>query len=87
MRLIDADNLRDRIINVCDAGGWLEPVTSAIREYFCKQIDAQETASGVEIVQCKECVYYDKNEWWCRGTEYIVDRKPDEFCNRGKKED
>lgn len=43
MRLIDADKFKDEMQYVCDAGGWLEPVTKAVTEYVKKQIDAQPT--------------------------------------------
>lgn len=40
-RLIDADVFKENMDYVCDAGGWLEPVTSAVTEYVKKHIDAQ----------------------------------------------
>lgn len=57
MRLIDADAFKENIKCVCDAGGWLEPVTTAIKEYICKQVDYQTTVEVVEAIKCKDCVH------------------------------
>ena len=63
MRLIDADDFKEKIKCVCDAGGWLEPVTTAIKEYICKQVDYQTTVDAVEVVRCKDCKYFELNHW------------------------
>lgn len=47
MRLIDADVFKDSMDYICDAGGWLQPVTKAVTEYVKKQIDAQPTVDAV----------------------------------------
>ena len=49
MRLIDADKFKDEMQYVCDAGGWLEPVTKAVTEYVKKQIDAQPTVDAQPV--------------------------------------
>lgn len=43
MRLIDADVFKENMDYICDAGGWLEPVTKAVREFVKRHIDAQTT--------------------------------------------
>lgn len=40
--LIDARAFRKNMDYVCDAGGWLQPVTQAVTEYVKKQIGAQD---------------------------------------------
>lgn len=40
--LVDRNRFKDHIDQVCDAGGWLEPVTSAVRDYIKKQIDVEK---------------------------------------------
>lgn len=47
-RLIDADEVKEHMDHVCDAGGWLEPVTKAVREYVKKNIDDEETIIEAE---------------------------------------
>lgn len=42
-RLIDADVFKKNMDYICDEGGWLEPVTKAVREFVKKHIDAQTT--------------------------------------------
>ena len=48
-RLIDADKAKEYMDYVCDAGGWLEPVTKAVNEYVKKHIDA-----GPTIIEAEE---------------------------------
>lgn len=45
MRLIDADVFKENMDFICDAGGWLEPVTKAVREFVKKHIDIQTTVN------------------------------------------
>ena len=37
--LIDVDKAKEDIDYVCDAGGWLEPVTKAVNEYVKRHLD------------------------------------------------
>ena len=87
MRLIDADDFKEKIKGVCDAGGWLEPVTTAIKEYICKQVDYQTTADAVEVVRCKDCVEndakYGNEENWCLKFGYTM--HDDDFCAYGER--
>ena len=48
-KLIDANKFKDEMQYVCDAGGWLEPVTKAVTEYVKKQIDAQPTVDAIPV--------------------------------------
>lgn len=41
--LIDRDHFKESLDMVCDAGGWLEPITQAVRVYCKKQVDAEKT--------------------------------------------
>lgn len=41
--LIDRDHFKENLDMVCDAGGWLEPITQAVRVYCKKQVDAEKT--------------------------------------------
>lgn len=50
MRLIDADDFKQQMDNVCDAGGCMQPVTEAVREYVKKIIDAQRTIPLDELM-------------------------------------
>ena len=48
-RLIDADKAIEHIDYVCNAGGWLEPVTTAVNEYVKKHINAEPTVDAIPI--------------------------------------
>ena len=101
MRLIDADAFKENIKCVCDAGGWLEPVTTAIKEYICKQVDYQTTVDAVEVVRCHKCIHWDEDTvrrnsndatWWneavCRKySDDIWDawKDADWFCADGER--
>lgn len=39
--LIDRDHFKENLDMVCDAGGWLEPVTQSVRVYCKKQVDCE----------------------------------------------
>ena len=58
-RLINADKFKDSMKYVCDSGGWLEPVTTAVKEYVVKNIDAQPTVDAIPIEWIDQFV--DKN--------------------------
>jgi len=47
--LIDRDHFKENLDMVCDAGGWLEPVTQSVTVYCKKQVDAEKA-----IVQATE---------------------------------
>ena len=46
--LIDRDHFKQNLDMVCDAGGWLEPVTQAVRVYCKKQVDAEKVIVPAE---------------------------------------
>lgn len=46
MRPIDADDFRKRMDMICDAGGYLQPITEAVREYVKIMIDRQPTVEA-----------------------------------------
>ena len=60
-------NEKDEMQYVCDAGGWLEPVTKAVTEYVKKQIDAQPTveAEPVSHGQWNYVTVVDEGFWRC----------------------
>ena len=49
-RLIDADKGKEAMDYVCDAGGWLEPVTEAVNEYVKRHLDKAPT-----VIEAEEC--------------------------------
>ena len=88
MRLIDADDFKEKIKGVCDAGGWLEPVTTAIKEYICKQVDYQTTVDAVEVVRCKDCKYFDGeccDRYADETLGYSHSTQPNFFCACGER--
>ena len=68
MRLIDADVFKENMDFICDAGGWLEPVTKAVREFVKKHIDIQTTVHPEpHWISCKERLpenYVDVLVWF-----------------------
>ena len=53
-RLVDADAFKENMNYVCSAGGWLEPVTSAVTEYVKKHIDAQTVIVPADTAERSE---------------------------------
>ena len=83
MRLIDADAFKENIKCVCDAGGWLEPVTTAIKEYICKQVDYQTTVDAVEVVRCRDCKHLYEDDG-CP-LRYFKTHVEEDFCSYGER--
>ena len=63
-RLIDADKFKDSMKYVCDSGGWLEPVTTAVKDYVVKNIDAQPTVDAVPVRHGVWKKSGEKEWWW-----------------------
>ena len=61
MKLINADEFKKFVGYICDAGGTMQPVTQAIREYIIDQIDAQNPVDAEPVVRCRYCCYYVPN--------------------------
>lgn len=40
--------------------------------------------NNLDIVRCKECIYYDENIKFC--TRYFGDSEPSDFCLKGELE-
>lgn len=83
-RYIDADALgigrakREVFDNPAYADGWNSAITL---------IDAQPTADVVEVVRCKDCIYYREIES-CGGemcTNWVdwLPTSPNDFCSQG----
>ena len=71
MRLIDADAFKEHMDYVCNAGGWMQPVTSAVIEYVKKNIDAEKTVDAVEVVHAK---LLNPNPYGlCSNCNYLID--------------
>ena len=49
MTLIDAEIFKENMDFICDAGGCLEPVTKAVREFVKYHIDGQTVVDAIPI--------------------------------------
>lgn len=77
-RYIDADALKWRHI----------PLTIQPEEFVTKSdIEKAPTADVVEVVRCKECIYWNRN--YCHNTMRYYGTKiftqEDDFCSRGER--
>lgn len=84
MRLIDADAFKEHMDYVCGAGGWLQPITSAVIEYVKKNIDAEQTVDGVKVVRCKNCKYRNWETNGCNRNPCVEPLYEDDFCSYGE---
>lgn len=90
MRLIDADELKERLKEYCIDGD------KEAEEYYeimgiddC--VDEAPTVDAVEVVRCKDCKHWcneiDEHTYECC-TRAIVNRfKPDDFCSYGERKE
>ena len=64
MRLIDADSLKDYI----DCGHLRPPTELCFSELdVCNMIDKRPTIDAVEVVRCKDCKWWDKDDNYSYG--------------------
>lgn len=94
MRLIDADNLRKDIENLCPEFG-NEDSSFVEQGEVLDFIEEQPTVDAVQVVRCRDCKHYKRGEVLCEelcwvektvsGNKYL--RRPDDFCSRGERRD
>nr|DAH18430.1 MAG TPA: hypothetical protein [Caudoviricetes sp.] len=92
MRLIDADAYK-HILN-----GWLSETYSGRygsedeegAEIFCCicQLDDAPTVDAVPVVRCRDCKYYDPEDWGgitCKAYGGMIDPDENSFCSKGER--
>lgn len=82
MRLIDADALKQRVIENRD------PDWSVVIEPNYKDIVNAPTIDAVIVVRCKDCDYTDESldedhDYWCLHHGIYIDA--DDYCSRGER--
>ena len=87
-RLIDANSIKYRTQTECYGHGWYEEVISVTKE----EIDKIPTVDAVEVVRCKDCVYWDGRGYdgRCEGYANGLIRDYtnfDDFCSYGERSD
>ena len=82
-RLIDADKLKQHY--AWWAGGTRETTMDEAKRDFDTIIDVQPTVDAVEVVRCKDCEFYDKDEKWCRRLGLCGAFNENDFCSHGER--
>ena len=80
-RLIDANAIKYRTIG---CGGWGQPEEVADKY----NIDRMPTVDAVEVVRCKDCLYWEEydGEMFCNCySNLMTDTAPDDFCSYGER--
>lgn len=80
-RLIDADAFKEHMDYVCDAGGWMQPVTSAVIEYVKKNIDAEKTVDAVPVVHGKWVFNENEDMFYCTNCKNGSVRNDYPYCH------
>lgn len=80
MRLIDVDNLLEKVFLFTENGAYIaeEDVMNA------------PTIDAVPVVRCKDCKHCDPETKHCdhsMGTQLPLPRNPDDFCSYGERKD
>lgn len=84
MRLIDADELKARII--VDAPGYLDGGSSITKAFILAMLgtrSATPTIDAVPVVRCKYCAFRDPRDGMCEHVQQI--RDPDWYCADGER--
>ena len=80
MRLIDADALKDKLLNAIECGHRVDMPTSELEAV----LNDVKTAPSIDIVHCRECICWRADKWFC--TMWKVGTPDDGFCYMGKTE-
>ena len=48
-----------------------------------KDINAVPAADVVEVVRCRECIYYNKDSWLCENRLGLPFANPNKYCSMG----
>ena len=83
MRLIDADALLERAGDAWDSHGHL------LYAVGTGDIMLAPTVDAVEVVRCKDCMFYDRGENECESWSacervYYIDVSDNDFCSYGE---
>ena len=81
-RLIDAEHLKKRATD-WEGDCWDNYAQST--EDFLEYIDNEPTVDAVEVVRCKDCKFYWKNNRDSDGVVCLATPKDDAFCSEGKR--
>lgn len=96
MRLIDADALKEMIIDAYNAEldcRHDEKFMRLLRDVsiaFMWDIDETPTVDAIPIVRCKDCRYCIKeDEWtlWCMSASPACLTTPEDYCSHGKRKE
>lgn len=96
MRLIDADALKEKLINLeprCANKFVQQGLDDGLHYYMPKIIDEQPTIDAVEVVRCKDCLHYqqrhlDRESYMvCHAMGYCIRHQPTFYCWHGKRRD
>lgn len=93
MRLIDADVLKDKVLNwmpsdPCGIAEKEHPIETDIVVSLMMEIEESPTIDAVEVVRCKECKHYSVEGettqfGWCNALEMPTDEQ--RFCSDGER--
>lgn len=86
MRLIDADELKRRIIAFCTA----QATTFLSAEGIVTAINHADTMDAVPVVRCEDCEYrYDEISYLCcsHGVCFDCEVPPNFYCAEGKRKE
>ena len=90
MRLIDADAFKSFLCKCCNILHSEEPCEPSDCNVLAV-IDEQPTVDAVEVVRCKDCVYYREEDLLCVGVSCVGDSHanwyPEDFCSYGERKD
>ena len=79
-RYIDADALKDKLMNAIECGRRVDIPTQELEAMLS---DVRNEPS-IDIVRCKECKYYEAKEDWCYWRDEAI--TADDFCSYGERE-
>ena len=86
-RYIDADKMQDFIVETNDIDDWCVSQYSA--DWISSFIESQPTADVVEVVRCKDCIYWDKrtvnNKGFIICAASGMEIHTEDFCSYGER--
>lgn len=90
-RLIDANALKERAIRMATVNSLGNKQHCYFKAVGTGEIDKAPTVDAVEVVQCKDCKYYEIHKPTvlenCERNGMPIPMKPDDFCSYGERID
>lgn len=83
MRLVDANKLKEDVLDLPNCPNEFSDTYDKAR--ILDLVDEQPAVDAVEVVRCKDCRFYYKDEKWCERLGLCGAFNENDFCSHGER--